>query len=167
MTKGPGISIGAASRATGVSARMIRHYETIGLLEAAPRTEGNYRLYRDRDVQALRFIARARRMGFGLDDIRGLLTLWRDRERPSIEVRRLAQRHVDDLRARIAEMESMVSTLGRLVDACHGDDRPDCPILEDLESGPSACGGTDRGDAAGRAPHRAAARRPAPSSASS
>ena len=148
MASDTGINIGAAARVTGISARMIRHYESIGLLEAAPRTDGNYRLYRDRDVQALRFIGRARRLGFGLDDIRELLALWHDRDRPSAEVRRLAQRHVDDLRARVAEMESMVATLGRLVDACHGDDRPDCPILEDLgcattgaaAAAPSECG---------------------------
>jgi MerR family transcriptional regulator, copper efflux regulator len=133
------MNIGAAAAASGVSAKMIRHYEAIGLLMPAARRRNDYRDYGERDIHELRFIKRARRLGFSIDEIGALLMLWRDRARPSREVRRIAEAHVGDLEARIAEMQAMAKTLRQLVRACHGDDRPDCPILDDLatrEGGP-------------------------------
>ncbi len=128
------MNIGAAASASGVTAKMIRHYESIGLLRPAPRRENTYRDYGERDVHELRFIKRARRLGFSTDEIAALLALWRDRARPSREVRRIAERHVAELESRIAEMQAMAKTLGALVHACCGDDRPECPILDDLAS---------------------------------
>jgi Cu(I)-responsive transcriptional regulator len=129
------VNIGAAAAASGVAAKMIRRYEAIGLLRPAPRRPNDYRDYGERDVHELRFIKRARRLGFSMDEIGALLALWRDRARPSRDVRRIAEAHVDDLEARIAEMQAMAATLRQLVLKCHGDDRPDCPILEDLAQG--------------------------------
>ena len=126
------MNIGAAAAASGVTAKMIRHYEAIGLLPPAERRPNAYREYGERDVHELRFIKRARRLGFSMAEIGALLMLWRDRGRPSREVRRIAHAHVADLEARIAEMQAMAETLRRLVRQCHGDDRPDCPILDDL-----------------------------------
>ncbi len=128
------MNIGAAASASGVTAKMIRHYESIGLLRPAPRRENTYRDYGERDVHELRFIKRARRLGFSTDEIAALLALWRDRARPSREVRRIAERHVAELESRIAEMQAMAKTLRALVHACCGDGRPDCPILDDLAS---------------------------------
>ena len=127
-------TIGDAARASGVSAKMIRHYESIGLLPKAQRTDSGYSLYDEAEVHALRFIHRARSLGFPLEAIRQLLALWRDRRRSSATVKKLALAHVEDLEAKIAEMQSMVQTLKHLAHHCHGDDRPDCPILEDLAS---------------------------------
>lgn len=129
------MNIGAAASASGVTAKMIRHYESIGLLPPAERRANAYREYGDREVHELRFIKRARRLGFSTAEIAALLALWRDRGRPSREVRRIAERHVAELEARIAEMQAMAKTLGALVEACCGDDRPDCPILDDLARG--------------------------------
>jgi MerR family transcriptional regulator, copper efflux regulator len=129
------MNIGAAAAASGVTAKMIRHYEAIGLLRPAERRANDYRDYGDRDLHELRFIRRARRLGFSVPEIGELLTLWRDRGRPSREVRRLAETHISDLQSRVAEMQAMADTLRRLVSACHGDDRPDCPILDDLALG--------------------------------
>lgn len=129
------MNIGAASAATGVSAKMIRHYESLGLLPEVPRTDSGYRQYDERTLHALRFIRRARDLGFGLDEIEQLLALWADRRRASAEVKALATRHVADLEARIQRMQAMQRTLRHLVHACHGDGRPDCPILDDLASG--------------------------------
>ena len=126
------MNIGAAAAATGVNAKMIRHYEAIGLLRPAQRRPNDYRDYGERDVHELTFIGRARRLGFSIREIGALLALWRDRDRSSRDVRRIAEEHVADLEARIAEMQAMAATLRRLVHACHGDDRPDCPILDDL-----------------------------------
>ncbi len=126
------MNIGAAASASGVTAKMIRHYELIGLLRPAERRANAYRDYGEREVHELRFIRRARRLGFSTGEIGALLALWRDRVRPSRDVRRIAERHVEDLQARIAEMQAMAKTLGALVHACCGDDRPDCPILDDL-----------------------------------
>jgi len=125
-------NIGLASKASGVSVKMIRHYEAIGLLKKVARTQANYRLYGDADVHTLRFIKRARLLGFSIDDIRDLLSLWQNKSRPSASVKKVAAGHVEDLKRRIAEMQAMVSTLGHLMHNCHGDQRPDCPILEDL-----------------------------------
>lgn len=128
-------NIGLASKSSGVSVKMIRHYEAIGLLKKVARTPANYRLYGDADVHTLRFIKRARALGFSIDDIRELLSLWQNRSRSSAAVKRIAAGHMDDLKRRIAEMQAMVSTLGHLMHNCHGDGRPDCPILEDLAGG--------------------------------
>ena len=126
------MNIGQAAKASGVSAKMIRHYESIGLIGAANRTDAGYRLYGARDIQVLQFVHRGRELGFSLDEIGELLTLWQDKSRASKDVRALAQRHISDLDRKIAEMQSMKRTLENLAQACHGDDRPDCPILEDL-----------------------------------
>ncbi len=126
------MNIGAAARASGVSAKMIRHYEAIGLLKPASRRDNSYRDYGGHDLHELRFIARARRIGFSVAEIAALLALWRDRERPSRDVKALAERHLVDLERRIAEMREMAETLRGLVRSCHGDERPDCPILASL-----------------------------------
>jgi MerR family transcriptional regulator, copper efflux regulator len=126
------MNIGAAASASGVSAKMIRHYEAIGLLRPAPRRDNSYRDYGLREVHELRFIRRARRLGFSTQEIKALLALWRDDRRPSRDVREIAKTHLDDLDARIVEMQAMAAALRRLVSACHGDDRPTCPILDDL-----------------------------------
>ena len=129
------MNIGEAARASGVSAKMIRYYEQIALIRPADRTDGNYRSFSERDVNDLRFIKRARSLGFSVEEITNLLSLWRDRERPSREVKAIADGHVADLEARIAEMQAMTDTLKTLSDGCAGDDRPDCPILSDLAGG--------------------------------
>ncbi len=131
------MNIGRASRATGVSAKMIRYYESVGLISPADRTESNYRDFSARDVNELRFIRRARNLGFSVEEITRLLSLWRDRDRPSREVKAIAEKHVADLDARIAEMTTMADTLRDLARCCAGDERPDCPILQDLQSGPT------------------------------
>ena len=130
------MNIGAASEASGVSAKMIRHYEAIGLLPPATRRDNSYRDYGEHEVHELRFIGRARKLGFSMAEIATLLALWRDRRRPSREVLKLAATHLADLDRRIAEMQGMASTLRHLVERCHGDERPDCPILEQLEGAP-------------------------------
>lgn len=126
------MNIGQASKASGVSAKMIRYYDEIGLVRPASRTGANYREYDDKQVNELRFIRRARSLGFSVAEIQHLLSLWRDRARPSREVKAIAERHLADLDARIAEMQAMADTLRALSECCAGDDRPDCPILEDL-----------------------------------
>lgn len=133
----PGMTIGQAAAATGVSAKMIRHYEALHLLPEVPRTDAGYRQYDERTLHTLRFIRRARDLGFGLDEIERLLTLWADGGRASAEVKALATRHMADLDQRIARMAAMRRTLMHLVHACHGDGRPDCPILDDLSGGGS------------------------------
>ena len=125
-------NIGEAAALSGMSAKMIRHYEGSGLIPAAARTMAGYRLYSDADVHRLRFVRRARSLGFSTRQVQTLLQLWSDRSRTSAEVKRLAQRHADELAARIAEMQAMQRTLETLARRCHGDDRPDCPILDDL-----------------------------------
>jgi Cu(I)-responsive transcriptional regulator len=125
-------NIGDAARASGVTAKMVRHYESIGLLPPARRTEAGYRLYGTDDVRMLQFIHRGRALGFSLDQIAGLLALWRDKHRASADVRRLALAHIDELDRKIAELEAMKRTLATLASSCHGDARSDCPILDDL-----------------------------------
>jgi MerR family transcriptional regulator, copper efflux regulator len=129
------LNIGEAAKASGVSAKMIRHYESIGLIGAARRTESGYRLYGRQDVQVLQFIHRARALGFSLDEIGDLLALWQDKHRASADVRALANRHIDELNHKIAELEAMRRTLEQLAASCHGDARSDCPILDDLAAG--------------------------------
>ena len=134
MTTGQGwpVAIGEAARRAGVSARMVRHYESLGLLPQVGRTDSGYRQYTEADVHALRFIGRARTLGFSMEEIRELLGLWQDKGRASASVKRIAQAHIDDLAERIAAMQAMQRTLQSLVYCCHGDQRPDCPILDDL-----------------------------------
>lgn len=126
------MNIGQAAKFSGVSAKMIRYYEEIGLVRPASRTQANYREYDQRTVTELQFIRRGRTLGFSMAEIDQLLALWRDRERPSREVKTIADRHVADLDARIIEMQAMADTLRELSHACAGDDRPECPILADL-----------------------------------
>jgi Cu(I)-responsive transcriptional regulator len=128
------MNIGHAAAKAGLPAKTIRYYEDIGLLRPARRGNG-FRDYGPRDVHDLVFIARARRLGFSVEECRRLLGLWRDRERPSAAVRDTASRHIADIRARIAELKAMEKTLARLVESCAGDDRPDCPILDELAGG--------------------------------
>ncbi len=126
------MNIGEAAATSGVSAKMIRHYESIGLIRAPLRTEGNYRVYGTEDVHVLRFIKRARTLGFSIEKTAMLLGLWQDRSRASSDVKKLALAHTAELEERILELQEMVSTLKHLAECCSGDDRPDCPILNDL-----------------------------------
>ena len=126
------LNIGEAARASGVSAKMIRHYEKVGLFPEASRTEAGYRQYTDREIGTLRFIRQSRDLGFSIDQIRELLGLWQDKRRPSRQVKALAQAHLQELDAKLQELTAMKATLAHLVDHCHGDDRPDCPIVEGL-----------------------------------
>ena len=132
-------NIGEAAELSGVSAKMIRHYESIGLIPEAGRTFAGYRIYSDADVHRFRFIKRARALGFSIKQIETLLGLWNNRSRASAEVKKLAQAHADELSARIREMQAMQRTLEDLAKRCHGDERPECPILDDLAM-PHGCG---------------------------
>ncbi len=126
------MQIGEASAASGVSAKMIRYYEDIGLIPSATRKDSGYRLYVESDVHRLRFIHRARELGFSVERIRDLLRLWNDRKRPSREVKKLASQHIAELEEQISRMQGLRDTLRHLADACDGDSRPHCPILHDL-----------------------------------
>lgn len=130
------MNIGQAAAAAGVSAKMIRYYEAIGLLPKVTRTANGYRRYTAADVHSLRFIGRARRLGFSVTQLQRLLALWRNPRRASADVKRLAQTHIADLQRRIDELQSMVQALQHLAHHCHGDDRPDCPILDGLLADP-------------------------------
>lgn len=129
-----GMTIGEAAARSGVSAKMIRHYEAIGLI-AAERRANNYRSYDARDVAVLRFIRHARDLAFPLEDVRKLLALWRDRGRASAEVKRLALEHVQALEAKAAALNAVAGSLRHLANHCAGDNRPECPILEELAGG--------------------------------
>jgi Cu(I)-responsive transcriptional regulator len=133
-------NIGDASRASGVSAKMIRHYESLGLLPEPQRTAAGYRIYDDTDVHTLRFIRRARDLGFSMKEVEQLLSLWRNRRRASADVRKVAQEHIADLDRRIAELQDMRKTLEHLVHHCRGDHRPECPILDDLAAAAGVAG---------------------------
>ena len=126
------MNIGQASEASGVSAKMIRYYEEIGLIRPMGRTGNNYRVYGEEEVHILRFIKRARNLGFSLEETETLLKLWQDKDRTSAAVKDVADEHVADLERRIAEMQGMVKTLKHLSHCCSGDARPNCPILDDL-----------------------------------
>jgi len=126
------MNIGLASERSGVPAKTIRYYESIGLIPPADRTDGNYRDYDDSAVSVLQFLKRARAFGFTIDDCRELMSLYRDRNRSSADVKALAQRRVEQIEAKILELKALRDTLGHLVERCHGDERPDCPILDDL-----------------------------------
>ena len=128
-------NIGQAAALSGVSAKMVRHYESLGLLPKVARTGSGYRQYSMAEVHTLRFIRRARDLGFALGEIAVLVELWHNRRRASADVKRIALKHAEDLARRIDEMTAMQRTLKSLSASCHGDDRPDCPILEDLASG--------------------------------
>lgn len=129
------MNIGEAARASGVSAKMIRYYEQSGLIPKAGRTTAGYRDYSTNDVHMLRFVRRSRDLGFSMAEIEELLQLWRDRSRQSADVKRIALTRIADLRRRIQKMEEMAATLEHLASCCSGDNRPDCPILADLEQG--------------------------------
>lgn len=131
------MNIGEASARSGVSAKMIRYYESIGLIEAPSRTAAQYRVYAEEDVHTLRFVRRSRDLGFSLEETRELLALWRDRSRASADVKKLATAHIRDLEAKAAELQAMADTLKHLAAHCHGDDRPDCPILTDFAAPPA------------------------------
>ncbi|WP_045227231.1 Cu(I)-responsive transcriptional regulator [Methyloterricola oryzae] len=126
------MNIGEASRATGISSKMIRHYEAIGLLSRQRRTASGYRDFDGNDIHTLRFIRQARDAGFSTPEIKRLLSLWVDKHRPAGEVRRLALEHLKALESKIAELRAMAATLNQLIDRCQGDDRPECPILDAL-----------------------------------
>lgn len=125
-------NIGEAARRSGVSAKMVRHYESLGLLPSVNRTDAGYRQYTEKEVHTLKFVKRSRDLGFSMAEIAELLKLWQNRRRSSADVRRIATKHVQDLNQRMAEMEAMRKTLEHLVHCCHGDQRPDCPILDEL-----------------------------------
>ena len=126
------MNIGQAASASGVSAKMIRYYESIALIPPGRRSDSGYRIYSENDLHALRFVKRARTLGFSLDQIRDLLSLWQNKERASADVKRIALGHVDELNQRIAELTEMRDTLHTLARCCKGNDRPDCPILQSL-----------------------------------
>ena len=130
------LNIGNAAQASGVSPKMIRHYEEIGLIHKAKRTDAGYRTYGETEIHVLRFIKQARNLGFSIQQIAELLGLWQDRKRRSSKVKQLALEHIQELDAKIRDMQAMKTTLERLAAHCHGDDRPDCPILEQLASPP-------------------------------
>jgi MerR family copper efflux transcriptional regulator len=154
------LNIGQAAKASGVSAKMLRYYESIGLLPAAGRTEAGYRVYSERDVSTLRFVRRARDLGLPLDRIKQLIGLWRDGDRASADVKRIATEHAAELRAKVTELTRMCEALERMADACHGDERPECPILDEIAEGSHSTPGRDgadrsrglRSQASGRSP---------------
>jgi MerR family copper efflux transcriptional regulator len=126
------MNIGTAARQSGVPAKTIRYYESVGLIDAADRTAAGYRVYSPRDVETLRFVQRGRSLGFSVEEVGNLLALWYDRSRNSAEVKALAQHRVADIDRKIAELTEMRETLTDLMERCHGDARPDCPILQGL-----------------------------------
>jgi Cu(I)-responsive transcriptional regulator len=126
------MNIGEAAKASGVSAKMIRHYESVGLFAEPARTESGYRQYGERELATLKFIRHSRDLGFSIEQIRELLGLWQNRKRPSRQVRALAQAHIAELDAKLKDLQAMRGTLAHLVSCCHGDERPDCPILDRL-----------------------------------
>jgi MerR family copper efflux transcriptional regulator len=130
------LTIGDVARLSGVPAKTIRYYEDIDLVPAPERAANGYRVYDTRAVETLRFVKRARDLGFSIDDVTELLALWHDDTRTSGEVKQLVRRHIADVEHKIAELEGLRRTLQSLADHCHGDDRPDCPILDDLSLGP-------------------------------
>lgn len=134
------MNIGEAANATGVSAKMIRYYESIGLIRPSTRSEAGYRKYASKDLHTLRFVRQARKLGFSLEQIRELLSLWHDSHRASKDVKAIAMAHVADLNKRIQEMTEMRDTISHLAGHCAGDDRPDCPILVGLAADDEAVG---------------------------
>jgi MerR family copper efflux transcriptional regulator len=129
------MNIGQAAKASGVSAKMLRYYESVGLLAKAGRTEAGYRVYSEDDIRTLRFVRRARDLGLPLDRIKLLIGLWQDEDRASADVKRIATEHANELRAKIAELTQMCEALESMAAACHGDHRPECPILDEIAEG--------------------------------
>lgn len=142
------MNIGEAAKASGVSAKMIRHYESVGLFPEALRTESGYRQYGEKELGTLRFIRHSRDLGFSIEQIRELLGLWQNRRRPSRQVKALAQAHIQELEQKLQELQAMKATLEHLVHCCHGDDRPDCPIIDTLAD-PAANGASAPANKAG------------------
>lgn len=129
------MNIGEAAKASGVNAKMIRHYESIGLVPKAQRSEAGYRKYSEADVHILIFVKRARQLGFSMKEIKKLVGLWRNKSRASAEVKNMALSHIQQMEEKIEELQQMVKTLKHLAKTCHGDQRPHCPILENLATG--------------------------------
>lgn len=150
------MNIGEAAKASGVSAKMIRHYESVGLFPEAHRTDSGYRQYSDKEVSTLRFIRQSRDLGFSIEQIRELLGLWQNRRRPSRQVKALAQAHIQELDQKLQELHTMKATLEHLVHCCNGDDRPDCPIIDNLADAHVGAtpAETGRGRASGLRPGR-------------
>lgn len=128
------MNIGEAARTSGVNAKLIRHYESIGIIPKATRTEAGYRTYTEADVNILSFVKRSRTLGFSMKEIKKLVSLWRNKARASRDVKSMAIKHIDEMEQKILALEDMVKTLKHLARSCHGDNRPDCPILNDLAS---------------------------------
>lgn len=126
------MNIGDAAKHSGVNSKMIRRYEEQGIIPKAKRSPSGYRSYSEKDVHNLKFVKRARELGFPLKDIKQLLGLWRDQSRSSAQVKRISLKHIEQLERKLSEIESMLATLKNLAEHCHGDERPDCPILEEL-----------------------------------
>lgn len=127
------MNIGEAAKLSGVNSKMIRRYEEQGIIPKAKRSSAGYRSYSEKDVHNLKFVKRARELGFPLKDIKQLLGLWRDQKRSSAQVKKISLKHIEELEKKLSEIESMLATLKNLAEHCHGDERPDCPILEELE----------------------------------
>ncbi|WP_409479897.1 Cu(I)-responsive transcriptional regulator [Pseudobdellovibrio sp. HCB154] len=126
------MNIGAAAKLSGVNAKLIRHYESIGIIPKASRSESGYRTYSEADVHILSFVKRSRTLGFSMKEIKKLVSLWRNKARASSEVKTMATKHITEMEQKIHELQEMVKTLRHLAKNCHGDHRPDCPILNDL-----------------------------------
>ncbi len=126
------VNIGEAAKISGVNAKLIRHYESIGIIPKASRSDAGYRTYSDTDVHILSFVKRSRNLGFSMKEIKKLVSLWRNKNRASSEVKSLAIKHIDEMEQKVCELQGMVKTLKNLANNCHGDHRPDCPILLDL-----------------------------------
>lgn len=126
------MNIGEVAKLSDVNSKSIRRYEELGIMPKAGRSMSGYRQYSMNDVHILRFVKRARELGFSMKDIKQLVSLWKNKGRPSSQVKSIAKKHVDELEKKLEEIQGMLTTLNRLVKSCHGDNRPDCPILEDL-----------------------------------
>jgi len=148
------MNIGEAAKASGVSAKMIRHYESVGLFPEPSRTGSGYRQYGDKEIVTLRFIRHSRDLGFSIEQIRELLGLWQNRKRPSRQVRALAQAHIEELDEKLADLRAMKATLEHLVQCCHGDERPDCPIIDTLASDEPVASSTRHATTTGLRPAR-------------
>jgi MerR family gold-responsive transcriptional activator of gol and ges genes len=140
--EGSAMNIGEAAKISGVNAKLIRHYESIGIVPKASRSESGYRTYSETEVHILSFVKKSRSLGFSMKEIKKLVGLWRNKVRASADVKALANRHIDEMEQKIAELQKMVKTLKHLVKSCQGDSRPDCPILDNLASSRPSTGKT-------------------------
>ena len=129
------MNIGQAAKISGVNAKLIRHYESIGIIPKASRSDAGYRTYTETEVYILSFVKSARSLGFSMKEIKKLVSLWRNKSRASSDVKELASRHVQEMEEKIVNLQEMVKTLKHLAKTCHGDHRPDCPILGGIELG--------------------------------